>query len=56
MLYDIEDSEADDQLIPISTGTMRKKDIHEGKEYELDESSPRVDAVVANGAKSRRRK
>jgi COMPASS component SWD1 len=37
MLYDIEDSDEDDQqLIRMSTGTMRRKDINEGKEYEND--------------------
>lgn len=60
MLYDIEDSEADDQeLIRMSAGTMRKKDIHEGKEYEDDgEGTPRMDAIAAaaNGSKTRRRK
>ena len=60
MLYDIDDSEADDQeLIRMSAGTMRKKDIHEGKEYEDDgDGTPRVDAIAAgtNGPKSKRRK
>ena len=60
MLYDIEDSEADDQeLIRMSAGTMRKKDIHEGKEYEDDgDGTPRMDAivtVVAGGKKGRRK-
>ncbi|KAG9790294.1 COMPASS, Set1C complex protein, partial [Aureobasidium melanogenum] len=37
MIYDIEDSDADDQeLVPMGVGTMRKRDINEGKEYEND--------------------
>lgn len=37
MLYDIEDSEGDDQeLVRMGVGTMRKKEINEGKEYEND--------------------
>ena len=37
MLYDIEDSEGDDQeLVRHGAGTMRKKDVNEGKEYEID--------------------
>lgn len=37
VLYDIEDSEGDDQeLVRMGVGTMRKKEINEGKEYEND--------------------
>jgi hypothetical protein len=37
VLYDIEDSEGDDQeLIRHGVGTLRKKDVNEGKEYEND--------------------
>ena len=37
VLYDIEDSEADDQeLVRHGVGTLRKKDVNEGKEYEND--------------------
>ena len=37
VLYDIEDSEGDDQeLVRHGVGTMRKKDVNEGKEYEND--------------------
>ena len=60
MLYDIEDSEADDQeLIRMSAGTLRKKDINEGKEYEDDgDGAPRIDAVAAaaSSGKSRRKR
>ncbi|OAP64105.1 hypothetical protein AYL99_00077 [Fonsecaea erecta] len=37
VLYDIEDSEGDDQeLVRHGVGTLRKKDVNEGKEYEND--------------------
>lgn len=37
ILYNVEDSDDDDQeLIRMGVGTMRKKDINEGKEYEND--------------------
>jgi hypothetical protein len=37
VLYDIEDSDADDQeLVRHGVGTLRKKDVNEGKEYEND--------------------
>lgn len=37
MLYDIEDSEVDDQeLVRMGVGTMRRKEVNEGKEYEDD--------------------
>ncbi|EXJ87346.1 hypothetical protein A1O3_04305 [Capronia epimyces CBS 606.96] len=37
MLYDIEDSEGEEQeLVRMGVGTMRKRDINEGKEYEND--------------------
>ncbi|KIW69876.1 hypothetical protein PV04_02196 [Phialophora macrospora] len=37
VLYDIEDSEGDDQeLIRHGVGTLRKRDVNEGKEYEND--------------------
>jgi COMPASS component SWD1 len=36
VLYDIEDSEDDTELIRHGVGTMRKKDVNEGKEYEND--------------------
>lgn len=57
MLYDIVDSEAEDQLIQTSKHEYRKKDIHEGKEYEDDGGgTPVMIAATTNGAKSRRRK
>lgn len=58
MLYDIEDSEADDQeLVRMSKHEYRKKDIHEGKEYEDDgEGTPTMNGAITNGTKSRRRK
>lgn len=37
VLYDITDSEAEDALVKLTATTYRKKDIHEGKEYEVDE-------------------
>ncbi|KIV95876.1 hypothetical protein, variant [Exophiala mesophila] len=47
MLYNVEDSDDDDQeLIRMGVGTMRKKDINEGKEYEND-----ADEVVRNARK-----
>ncbi|KAH0847766.1 Set1 complex component swd1 [Fonsecaea pedrosoi] len=37
VLYDIEDSDGDDQeLVRHGVGTLRKKDVNEGKEYEND--------------------
>lgn len=49
MLYNVEDSDGDDQeLVRMGVGTMRKKDINEGKEYEND-----LDEVAKT---SRRRK
>lgn len=36
MLYDIPDSDAED-LVKLTATTYRKKDIHEGKEYEVEE-------------------
>lgn len=57
MLYDIEDSEDDDQaLVRMGVGTMRKKDVNEGKVY-ADDEDPAVLAVpAAAGIKSRKRK
>lgn len=48
MLYDIEDSEVDDQeLVRMGVGTMRKKEVNEGKEYEDDgEGTPRMEGAV----------
>ena len=44
MLYDIPDSDAEDALVKLTATTYRKKDIHEGKEYEVEEgeSTPRM--------------
>lgn len=57
MLYDIEDSEAEDALIKLTATTYRKKDVHEGKEYELDEgeATPRR-GEAARDSKSGRKK
>ena len=59
MLYNIEDSDGDDQeLIRMGVGTMRKKEINEGKAYEGDAE----DAIMANvaavaaGTKTKKRK
>lgn len=58
MLYNIEDSDGDDQeLIRMGVGTMRKKEINEGKAYEGDAE----DALMANvaavaGTKTKKRK
>jgi len=53
MLYNIEDSDGDDQeLVRMGVGTMRKKDVNEGKEYEADGD----DMVAAGNVKSRKRK
>lgn len=58
MLYDIEDSEADDQeLIRMGAGTMRKREVNEGKEYEDDgEGTPRLDATSAGATNGKSRK
>ncbi|KAJ9645527.1 uncharacterized protein PV06_07789, partial [Exophiala oligosperma] len=41
MLYNVEDSDGDDQeLVRMGVGTMRKKDFHEGKEYENEADEP----------------
>lgn len=58
MLYDIEDSEAEDtELVRMSKHEYRKKDIHEGKEYEDDaEGTPLPPTVTTNGSKTRKRK
>lgn len=44
MLYDIPDSDAEDALVKLTATTYRKKDIHEGKEYEVEEgdATPRT--------------
>lgn len=56
MLYNIEDSDGDDQeLIRMGVGTMRKKEINEGKPYEAD-SEEALLATVAAAAKSKKRK
>jgi COMPASS component SWD1 len=48
MLYNIEDSDGDDQeLIRMGVGTMRKKEINEGKAYEGDKEE---DSIIANAA------
>lgn len=44
VLYDIEDSEAEDALVRLTATTYRKKDIHEGKEYEVDEEEKNAGA------------
>lgn len=55
MLYDIEDSDVDDQeLVRMGVGTMRKKDVNEGKEYEQDGDETTLS--VAAVAKTRRRR
>jgi len=50
MLYDIEDSETDDQeLIRLGVGTMRKKDVNEGKDYEDEGESMSTAGRVTDG-------
>jgi COMPASS component SWD1 len=54
MLYDIENSDEDDQeLVRMGVGTMRKKEVNEGKEYG-DDGEEIVGGVA--GAKLRKRK
>jgi COMPASS component SWD1 len=55
MLYNIEDSDGDDQeLIRMGVGTMRKKEINEGKAYEADGEEALL--AVAAQAKSKKRR
>lgn len=57
MLYDIEDSEGDDQeLIRMGVGTMRKKDVNEGKEYGDDGETVAGPITVAPVERKRRKK
>lgn len=51
MLYDIPDSDAEDALVKLTATTYRKKDIHEGKEYEVEEgdNTPRMGIESASG-------
>ncbi|KAK5091597.1 chromatin binding protein [Lithohypha guttulata] len=58
MLYDIEDSEAEDALIKLTATTYRKKDVHEGKDYELDqqEATPRRGEAARVDGKAGRKK
>ena len=60
VLLNIEDSEEDDQeLVRMGVGTMRSKDINEGKDYEVDKdemANMAVAAGVGGGAKSKKRK
>ncbi|RMZ76099.1 hypothetical protein DV737_g4961, partial [Chaetothyriales sp. CBS 132003] len=56
MLYDVEDSEVDDQeLVRMGVGTMRKKDVNEGKEYEEDGDGAAVAAANAKGMGKKRK-
>ncbi|RMZ90532.1 hypothetical protein DV736_g2234, partial [Chaetothyriales sp. CBS 134916] len=56
VLYDVEDSEVDDQeLIRMGVGTMRKKDVNEGKEYEEDGDGAAVAAANAKGMGKKRK-
>ncbi len=60
VLLDIEDSEEDDQeLVRMGVGTMRKKEVNEGKLYEGDQDEMATMAaapVAAGGAKQKKRK
>ena len=59
VLLDIEDSEEDDQeLVRMGVGTMRKKEVNEGKVYEgdQDEMATMAATQVAVGAKSKKKK
>lgn len=56
MLYDIEDSDADDQeLIRMGVGTLRKKEVNEGKEYEDDGEGTPNHTGPGNGKRPRRK-
>ncbi|RMZ78337.1 hypothetical protein DV738_g3888, partial [Chaetothyriales sp. CBS 135597] len=56
MLYDVEDSEVDDQeLVRMGVGTLRKKDVNEGKEYEEDGDGAVVAAANAKGMGKKRK-
>ena len=54
MLYDIENSD-DDELVPVGAGTLRKKEVNEGKEWE-DGSENLPNAAASPASKSRKRK
>ena len=59
VLLDIEDSEEDDQeLVRMGVGTMRKKEVNEGKVYEgdQDEMATMAATPVSVGAKSKKKK
>jgi COMPASS component SWD1 len=62
MLFDIENSDDEEELIRMGAGTMRKKEVNEGKEYALEDTEEgaggvvgRTAPVVAAGAGRRRR-
>lgn len=61
VLLDIEDSEEDDQeLVRIGVGTMRKRDVNEGKAFEADKDEMATMAAAAgvagDGTKGKKRK
>jgi hypothetical protein len=54
MLYDIENSD-DEELIPMGAGTLRKKEVNEGKEWE-DGSENVPNAAASPASRQRKRK
>jgi COMPASS component SWD1 len=54
MLYDIENSD-DEELIPMGAGTLRKKEVNEGKEWE-DGSENVANAAPSPASRQRKRK
>ena len=56
MIYDIEDSDDEEELIRMGVGTMRKKEVNEGKEWEDADAELGNGVAAAAAPKSKRRK
>jgi COMPASS component SWD1 len=50
MLFDVENSDDEEELIRMGAGTMRKKEVNEGKEYALEDGEEGAAGLVGRTA------